>query len=301
MNRFVSNSFLSLLIAVSLISCTGMESDVSSAPQTNDARGNLVIVGGGGRPLSVMNKIVELSSDSSIIIIPMASSIPDTVGFDQGEQFWGYGAKSVEVLLLTETDKSNETIAEKLRNARGIWFSGGDQNRLMDYLGDGILIDALFEAYQNGAVISGTSAGAAVMSKVMLTGSENRPDRYRSNATIHKDNIITTEGIGLLQGVIVDQHFLRRSRLNRLISTLLDHPERLAAGIDEATALWIKPGGWAEVIGESQVILLEEGTVKTAVSDTLYGASGIRLSVLPPGSTFRIQGDAVTDLNVAGN
>ena len=266
--------------------------------QTSGAKGNLVIVGGGPRPLSIMNKVVELSSDSSMIIIPMASSIPDTVGFEQGEQFVGYGAKTVEVLMLSDTDKTNEEIAEKLRNARGIWFSGGDQNRLMEYLGDGILIDAIHEAYKNGAVISGTSAGAAVMSRVMITGDESRPDEYRSFATIHKDNIVTTEGIGLVDNMIIDQHFVRRSRMNRLISALLDHPELYAAGIDEATALWVKPNGEYEVLGESQVILLKDGISNEGEPGGLHAASGMQMHVLTPGSIFKIQTDNNLDVKL---
>lgn len=299
MNRFILNSILSLSLTFSMISCAGMgdgDSGSGSTVQTSGAKGNLVIVGGGARPLSIMNKIVELSPDSTMIIIPMASSIPDTVGVEQGDQFLGYGAKSVEVMMLTETDKTSEEIAEKIRNAGGIWFSGGDQNRLMEYLGDGILIEAIHEAYRNGAVISGTSAGAAVMSRVMITGDESSPDEDRSFATIHQDNIVTTAGIGLVTNMIIDQHFVRRSRMNRLISALLDHPEEYAAGIDEATALWVKPNGEYEVLGESQVILMKDGISKDGAPGDLHAASGMEFHVLTPGSIFRIQTD--NDLQV---
>ena len=294
MNRFTLNSILSLFLFFSISSCNGVldgETGSVASVQTSGAEGNLVIVGGGPRPLSIMNKIVELSPDSTMIIIPMASSIPDTVGFEQGEQFLGYGAKSIEVLMLTETDKTSEEIAEKIRTAGGIWFSGGDQNRLMEYLGDGILIDAIHDAYRNGAVISGTSAGAAVMSRVMITGDESRPDEYRSFATIHQDNIVTTTGIGLVTNMIIDQHFVRRSRMNRLISALLDHPEEYAAGIDEATALWVKPNGEYEVLGESQVILMKDGVSQDGAPGDLHAASGMEFHVLSPGSTFCILAD----------
>lgn len=294
MNRFTLNAILILFFFFPISSCDGMfdwEAETFPSFQASEAKGNLVIVGGGPRPLSIMNKIVELSPDSTMIIIPMASSIPDTVGIEQGEQFLGYGAKSIEVLLLTETDKMSEDIAEKIRNASGIWFSGGDQNRLMEYLGSGILIEAIHEAYRKGAVISGTSAGAAVMSRVMITGDESRPDEYRSFATIRRNNIVTTTGIGLVTNMIIDQHFVRRSRMNRLISVLLDHPEEYAAGIDEATALWVKPNGEYEVMGESQVILMKDGVSKNVALGELHAARGMELHVLNPGSTFRILGN----------
>lgn len=297
--KTLTNLFiLSALIVLS--GCSGMSGDKAQpqSDQSAEIKGNLVIVGGGPRPESIMTKIVELSRDGQVLIIPMASSIPDTVGWEQREQFYGYGATSVEILMMDDDDKFDEEVAGKIRSAGGIWFSGGDQNRLMEYLGDGILIEAIFDAYRTGAVISGTSAGAAVMSRVMITGDERNPDRNRSFATIHQDNIITTEGIGLVDNMIIDQHFIRRSRLNRLISALLDHPEALAAGIDEATALWVKPGGNYEVIGDSQIILLEEGRTGRPTDAELQSASGIRMHVLPPSSTFRIRDGNVVDVQL---
>jgi cyanophycinase len=263
-----------------------MKSGSAGLESSGRGRGNLVIVGGGPRPESIMNKIVELSTDRSMLIIPMASSIPDTVGWQQRDQFYGYGATQVDILIMDENDKNEPAIAEQIRNARGIWFSGGDQNRLMDYLGDGILIEAIHEAYQNGAVISGTSAGAAVMSRVMITGDEMNPDPNRAFATISKDNVVTTAGIGLIDNMIIDQHFIRRSRLNRLISTMLDHPEKLAAGIDEATALWVHADGMHEVLGEGQVIVLMEGEQSDVEPDALHAATGIQMHILTPGSRF---------------
>lgn len=296
MKSTIKLSLVALLLFTVSCGQSSAERPVSNvqeiAPSPSDsAEGNLVIVGGGARPESIMNKIVELSPDSSILIIPMASSIPDTVGWEQRDQFYGYGAKQVDVLMMDENDKTDPAIADQIRNAKGIWFSGGDQNRLMEYLGDGILIDAVHEAYKKGAVISGTSAGAAVMSRVMITGDEVDPDENRAFASIRKDNIVTSPGIGLLTNVIIDQHFIRRSRMNRLISALLDHPEQFAAGIDEATALWVLPGGRFEVIGESQVILLGETASNDVQPGDLHGTTGMQLFVLPPGSSFIISAE----------
>jgi cyanophycinase len=117
------------------------------------------------------------------------------------------------------------------------------------------------------------------------------PDEYRAFDSIRKDNIVTSPGIGLLTHVIIDQHFIRRSRMNRLISALIDHPEKFAAGIDEATALWVRPGGYFEVIGESQVVLLGETASNEAQPGQLHGTTGMQLFLLPPGSTFRITGE----------
>jgi len=294
------NFFLILVIGAAVLSCGPHKSTEATYPINTEYLdgngGNLVIIGGGGRPASIMQKIIELSADSSILVIPMASGIPDTVGWEQRDQFLEYGASRADILMLTYADTNNVAVAETIRSAKGIWFSGGDQNRLMEYLGTGILFDAVHEAYRNGAVVAGTSAGAAVMSEIMITGDESRPDAYRSNATIHRDNILVSPGIGLLKGVIVDQHFIRRSRLNRLISTLLDHDDRVAVGIDEATALWVKSDGRSEVLGQSQIVLLEQPNGQIVTADSLHGHAGLKMHVLTPGSTFRITNSGIRDI-----
>src|SRR5690606_3561987 len=94
----------------------------------------------------------------------------------------------------------------------------------------------------------GTSAGAAVMSTPMITGDErhpggSRPDSTEPFMTIARDNIITSTGFGLIDGAILDQHFLRRKRHNRLVSAVLEHPKLLGVGIDESTALLVQPDG----------------------------------------------------------
>lgn len=298
----ISIYLFSIIVALTLWSCgPGATSETSYPINTeylDGTGGNLVIIGGGGRPASIMQKIIELSADNSILVIPMASGIPDTVGWEQRDQFLEYGASRADILMLSHADTNNVVVAETIRSAKGIWFSGGDQNRLMGYLGTGILFDAVHEAYRNGAVVAGTSAGAAVMSEIMITGDENRPDQYRSFATIHQDNIIVSPGIGLLKGVIVDQHFIRRSRLNRLISTLLDHEDRVAVGIDEATALWVKSDGSSEVLGQSQILLLEQPNAEVVSADSLHGHTGLKMHVLTPGSTFRITNSGIRDIVV---
>lgn len=259
------------------------------------AAGHLVLVGGGARPESVMRAILELSDDRSMLIIPMASGIPDTVGWEQRDEFLALGASRVDILMLAAADTLRADLAEQIAAARGIWFSGGDQNRLMDYLGTGVLLDAVREAYRRGAVVAGTSAGTAVMSRTMITGDERFAAQSRDFASMTAGNVITAPGIGLLNNMIVDQHFIFRSRLNRLISVLLDHPEFLAAGIDEATALWVAPDGRAEVLGESQVVLLEQrqpaliSRHQAAHPEAfVQGNQSMQLHVLPPGSSFYI-------------
>ena len=276
------------------------------------ATGHLVMVGGGSRPDNIMRHILSLSADNSMLIIPMASEAPQETGNAQAEEFRLLGAQRAEVLLLPAIDGSTaaitQALAAQIASAKGIWFSGGDQNRLMAYLGDGALLNAVRQAYQQGAVISGTSAGTAVISNTMITGDEAYPAGDHVFGVLVRNNVVTAPGIGLLNNMIVDQHFLIRSRLNRLISVLLDSQEFLAAGIDEATALWVGPDGQSEVLGESQVLLLQKmqdaDSVTTpagnAATASLQAAHDVRLSVLPPGSRFRITDSGIQSLQLPG-
>lgn len=289
---------LSVLI-FSFTACTMEESHHSVTNQAGST-GNLVMIGGGPRPAEIMQLIVSLSPDSSILVVPMASGIPDTIGWEHRDQFYEYGAKHVTILMMEPGDDQRKEIVEKVRNARGIWFSGGDQNKLMEYFGSEEIREAVREAWRNGAVIAGTSAGTAVQSKTMITGDEKYPLPRRFNwfSQVRHDNVIVSEGFGLVENMIVDQHFIRRNRLNRLVNVLLDNEEQYAVGIDEATALWFKPNGEVEVVGESQVMILEAPNVAAVVSDSLLAARDIRFHILTPGSTFQWQNNRLSDIRL---
>ena len=147
----------------------------------------------------------------------------------------------------------------------GIWFGGGDQVRLADVLrGTPTLAAPSGRDSVAGAVVGGTSAGAAVLSTPMITGDERRPggDRPPSDSsdnwlTIDRDDVITAEGFGFISNAIVDQHFVRRKRHNRLLSLVLESPQRLGVGIDESTALVIGPDGMWRVLGASVVVIYD--------------------------------------------
>jgi cyanophycinase len=126
----------------------------------------------------------------------------------------------------------------------------------------------------------------------MLTGDERAPggvrrDTAQSFITIAREDVVVANGLGLVSGAIVDQHFLRRKRHNRLISVVLEHPDLLAIGLDESTALVVEPGKPWTIIGESAAIVYDarQATV-TPTSAPILGARDIRMHVLPAGSTF---------------
>jgi cyanophycinase len=179
-----------------------------------------------------------------------------------------------------------------LDSATGIWFPGGDQVRIMAALDGTPTAAAIRARYAAGAVVGGTSAGAAVMSTPMLTGDERNPggvrrDTTQSFITIAREDVVLTNGLGLLAGAIVDQHFLRRRRHNRLISVVLEHPGAVAIGIDESTALVVEPGKPWSIIGESAAIVYDarHATI-TPNSAGILGATDVRMQVLPSGSSY---------------
>ncbi len=262
-------------------------------------KGNLIMIGGGARPSEIMQLVVDLSKDGHLIVVPMASSIPDTVGWEQRDELLAHGAREVEIMMLEPQDIGRSEITRRLRNAGGIWFSGGDQRRLMEFFEAEEMREAVKAAWKSGAVIAGTSAGTAVQSRVMITGDEAYPGRQPFGVIRHQ-NVIRSAGIGLVENMIVDQHFIVRGRLNRLINVLIDDSSRYAAGIDESTALWFKSDDSVEVIGESQVILLDAGNMNAKIYEQrMLGASGINMHVLPPGSSFSWKNNRVGNITLA--
>jgi cyanophycinase len=180
----------------------------------------------------------------------------------------------------------------RVGKATGIWFGGGDQARLTRVLKGTRTETAMHERFRAGAVVGGSSAGAAVMSAIMLTGDErhpggDRPDTTQAYMTIARDNVITVEGFGFVRNAIVDQHFVRRKRNNRLLSLVLEHPELIGVGVDESTALVIDSEDRWSVIGASVVVIYDaRHAAITSPSSRVLGATGLVLSVLPAGSSY---------------
>jgi cyanophycinase len=184
-------------------------------------------------------------------------------------------------------------VAKLLDGVTGIWFGGGDQVLLTKALRGTKTEQAIHARYDGGAVVGGTSAGAAVMSAAMITGDERHPggvrpvkDSTESFMTIARDNLIMADGFGLLTNAIVDQHFVRRKRSNRLVSVVLEQPLHLGVGIDESTALIVEPDGTWRVAGESVAIVYDARHAAITPAGMTLGARGIIMHVLPAGSRY---------------
>jgi len=273
-----------VLLRVAVLTLFAASALASGAP----AHGHLMLIGGGDKPRAAMEKFVSLAGgkNAPIVVIPTASEEADTHEYYTNLFTKDYGSTDVVVLpIKTKADANLPDVVAAAKRARGIFFGGGDQVRIINALAGTPVLDALREAYLNGAVVGGTSAGTACQSEIMITGEGDF-------TVIQTKSVEVVEGLGFLRkDVIVDQHFIARQRQNRLISLLLEHPDHLAVGVDEDTAIWVRPDDTFEVIGAGSVMVFDPAgaSVRRGPADKgkeLLGVSGLRMHIVLPGETF---------------
>jgi cyanophycinase len=225
-------------------------------------KGTLVIVGGGGMPRAVQEAFFMASGGKGGVVgvIPTSTSDPEGALKEWKADLEAAGLTCVALDVRTREDASRPEILAQARRCTGFWFTGGDQNRVGDMI-VGTPLQALVRArYEAGAGVGGTSAGAAIMSRIMLTGDDRHGKEALSEFGVGAYQ--TREGMGFLPpGILIDQHFLRRSRQNRLFSLVMAHPDHLGLGIDEATAVVVKDGV-ATVVGERSVMVFDPAGMK---------------------------------------
>jgi cyanophycinase len=286
------------ILALATLPGAGLAGCATATGAASAGAGHLLIVGGGPIPDAIEHRFLDLAGGpgkAKIVVFPMASEDPDA-GIEMTADFVKLGAQA-ERIVLDHKGADTEQAAHRLDGVTGIWFGGGDQARLTAALQGTPVERAIHERYRAGAVVGGTSAGAAVMSTPMITGEEKHPggvrppkdpnDSASAFMTIARENIVTQVGFDLLPGAIVDQHFVRRRRNNRLISIVLEHPDRVGVGIDESTALEVDPDGRWKVLGESVAVVYDARKARiTPPGQAPLGAADIRMSVLPAGSTY---------------
>lgn len=274
-----------------LIACLLLFSSSPGIAQKIPPKGKLFIIGGGEKPKSLMDemlKTAQIKPKDYIIVLPMSSEVPDTAVLYAREDFMACGYSNVIGMnIRAEDDLTNERL-DSITRAKLIYITGGDQTRFMGIVGTGKLYDAIHKAYLTGATIAGTSAGAAVMSKKMLTGNSIRyPDYTGYFPTIEHSNIEISQGLGLVEGVIIDQHFIKRQRMNRLIAACLENPGHTGIGIDESTAIVVS-GKNIRVVGENQVVVIRNPRNSRQKKSSLLGGKGLIVDILLPGDKFGI-------------
>lgn len=256
----------------------------------NKVQGTLLIVGGAedkkGK-CEILSKFVELSGgkNSMILVITTATEDSARAGQEYTRIFKGLNAGQIEVLDLDSRQKANQPYIEKLlEKSTGIFFTGGDQLRITAMLGGTIANQGLRQAYLQGTVIAGTSAGASVMTNTMIAEGD-------SEEAPKLNTIKLAPGLGLLEDMVVDQHFAQRGRIGRLLSAIAYNPYILGMGIDEDTAVVVYPDAILEVIGSQTVTFIDGrqitySNVSELSPDQALAIEKVIIHVLPKGYRF---------------
>ena len=226
------------------------------------SEGTVIIIGGAEdkvRDRVILNRFVSLAggTDARIMVISTASSLGAEAGERYRAIFTELGVTSIRTLhAVTRAQANEEKTALIARDATGIFLTGGNQLRLSSTIGGTRLADAILDRFRHGAVVAGTSAGASAMSSHMIAFGA-------SGATPKQRMAQIAAGLGVLPGVIVDQHFQQRNRLGRLLSLIAQNPSLLGLGVDEDTAGVVGPDHVLEVIGRGSITIVDGTTSET--------------------------------------
>ncbi|MFH6990058.1 cyanophycinase [Flavobacterium collinsii] len=261
--------------------------------QAQTPKGKLFIIGGGDRSDALMKQVLsvsDLSKKDYIVVLPMSSEEPDSSFIFFKTQMAKLTPHPIVMLNFNKETAQNKRLTDSLQKAKLIFISGGDQTRFMHIVQNTPIKTAIQKAYENGSTISGTSAGAAVMSEKMITGNQKLQKEYSGTFdNIRYDNLETAEGLGLLKTAIIDQHFLKRNRYNRLLSALVEFPALTGIGIDESTAIIVR-NNQIEIAGESEVIVVRnpKGILKSK-NNNLISIENLQMSIYTAGQKFNIK------------
>ncbi len=208
----------------------------------------------------ILKRIINESKHkehSRVEIITTASKIPQEIGAEYVKAFTYLGADNVDVLNIERREQAMDIdIVDRLRKADIVMFTGGDQLRLTSILGGTPFHDLLLDKYQNEDFIyAGTSAGAAAASNNMIY-------QGSSSEALLKGEVKITSGLGLIDGVTIDTHFVQRGRIGRLFQAVVGNPKVLGIGLGEDTGLLITNGKQMEAIGSGLVILVDGREIK---------------------------------------
>ncbi|ACO47796.1 cyanophycinase [Deinococcus deserti] len=253
-------------------------------------KGTLVIIGGHEDKedsREILKEVARLSGGGKLVIATVASHTREGYFESYQKGFEGLDVSELVELYLDERSDASKTSAlDKLQGATGVLFSGGDQLRITSLIADTPVEKCLREIYLEGGVIAGTSAGASMMCETMLV-------KGRSEETYRVGELQMAPGLGLIRGVIIDQHFAERGRMGRLLGAVAQNPRVLGIGIDEDTAIVVR-GDCFTVIGSGGVYVADgSGVTHSNVAEARTGETlsihDVRLHVLAAGDTYDLR------------
>ena len=252
----------------------------------------LVVIGGAEDKTTdktILHNLVKLvqKKESKFIIVTTATEHPDEAGEQYVKVFHSLDVENVSVLKIESRDDAwRPEASEQLLQADCIFFTGGDQLRISSILGGTPIHDALQKCIGSGKVIAGTSAGASMMSEIMVVEGEDKEAPSRCT-------IKMAPGMGLLQGAIIDQHFNQRGRIGRLLSAIAQNPQSLGIGIDENTAIIVDHKNEFKVIGEGVITVIDGRHINYCNTseqhpDEPLAITNVTMHVLPSGYGYNL-------------
>ena len=257
-----------------------------------DGHGQVVVIGGAedrDGEAEILREFVRLAGGARarISIIAAASENAAEIAASYAEVFQRLGAaRAHDLKILSRRDADSAEAVAAVERASGVFFTGGNQVRITRTLGGTRLDTLLHKRHAEGLVLAGTSAGAAMMSSVMITGGP-------PVSTLRAGDVELGPGLEFVPGVLIDQHFEERGRLRRLLSAVAQHPHDIGLGIDENTAAVVS-GHRLEVIGAGTVTIIDAGhltytNLNELEKDDLLAICGVKIHILPAGYRFDLQ------------
>ena len=258
----------------------------------DDTRGYLLIIGGAEDKTDgsvILKQATEMLGGGDILtVLTTATEKPEEAGRNYTAAFHSLGVSDIQVLNISTREEAwSDAYCDKLLKSKCVFMTGGDQLRITSILGGTRAGEAIQEIYHGGGVVMGTSAGASVMSSTMIVkGDDNEPAK--------KCTLKMAPGLGLIGGVIIDQHFDQRGRFGRLLCGVAENPEIIGLGIDEDTAVKVFPDRHLEIIGTNAVTVLdgsaiESSNVSELQQNEILAIVGVRVSVLPQGYGYDLR------------
>ena len=253
------------------------------------ARGYIVPIGGAENKENdrrILRRFVEVSGgeDADIVVIPTASKMHET-GPRYEALFRDLGASRVTVMDFdTRRDCQEPNRLQRLEEATGIFFTGGNQLRLTALLGGTPVAQLIRKRNASGVTVGGTSAGASILSEHMIAFGDE-------GSSVIAGSVRLAPGLGLTNRFVIDQHFRERDRLGRLITALAYNPFAIGIGLDEDTAAFIGPDEVLEIEGTGGVTVVDASEVSFSSADSASEGQpvailGLKVHVLVEGTTF---------------
>ena len=254
-------------------------------------RGYVIPIGGAEEKINnpeILEKFVELcgGKDADICIVPTASQLEDT-GERYQKLFTDLGAGNTHWLPISErSDAKKEEYVAQLENCTGIFITGGNQLRLSTILGGTPIAQSIRKLNAQGVHVAGTSAGAAIVSQHMITGGN-------TGIVPTEDGVNLAPGMGLINTIVVDQHFNERNRLSRLLSAVSYNPFLLGLGLDEDTAAFIDGDNEFTVVGSGAITVIDPSDIEhSSMAEARRGDAlsllNLKMHILASGSRYQI-------------